>query len=257
MDLSLWAKLNGTLINVATVALGTGLGLALRGRLPERMQTVIMQALGLVTIFIGLSMAGSMNKAGATLQSTAQATQPIVVDGVVIGLVGLVVGGLLGEWWRVEERLAALGDWLKAKFNGSGRFTEGFVAASLLFCIGPMTLIGSINNGLIGDSQLLIIKAALDGLAAIALASSFGIGVGFSILIILIYQGGVALAAGALATILPNPAVDPRVLIITGVGGLMVVGVGINLLDLTKIRVASLLPALLMAPLFHWLISLL
>ena len=103
----------------------------------------------------------------------------------------------------------------------------------------------------------MIIKAALDGLAAIALASSFGIGVGFSILIILIYQGGVALAAGSLANILPNPAVDPRVLIITGVGGLMVVGVGINLLDLTKIRVASLLPALLAAPLLHWLISLL
>ena len=257
MDLSLWAKTSGTIINIVTVILGTGLGVILHGKLPERMNRIIMQALGLVTIFIGLSMAQSMTKAGATLGSTAANATPVVVDGVILGLVSLVIGGLLGEWWRIEDRLTALGDWLKAKFRGTGRFTEGFVAASLLFCIGPMTMIGSINNGLIGDDQLLVIKAALDGLAAIALTSSFGIGVGFSVLVILVYQGGFSLAAGLLAEVLPNPATDPRVLLVTGVGGLMVVGVGINLLELTKIKVASLLPTLLVAPLVYWLVTLL
>ena len=245
MDLSLWDKTSGTWINIATVILGTLVGLLLRGRLPERMQRMIMQTLGLVTLFIGLSMAGSMNKANAG-----------VVDGVILGLVTLVVGGILGEWWQIEERLAALGDWLKAEVRGGGRFTEGFVAASLLFCIGPMTMIGSLNNGLSGDNKLLVIKAALDGLAAIALVASFGIGAGFSVLVILVYQGGVALAAGSLASSIPDPASDPRVLLITGAGGLMVMAVGINLLELTKIRVASLLPALLLAPLVWWLASL-
>ena len=245
MDLSLWDKTSGTWINIATVILGTLVGLLLRGRLPERMQRMIMQTLGLVTLFIGLSMAGSMNKANAG-----------VVDGVILGLVTLVVGGILGEWWQIEERLAALGDWLKAKVRGGGRFTEGFVAASLLVCIGPMTMIGSLNNGLSGDNKLLVIKAALDGLAAIALVASFGIGAGFSVLVILVYQGGVALAAGSLASSIPDPASDPRVLLITGAGGLMVMAVGINLLELTKIRVASLLPALLLAPLVWWLASL-
>jgi uncharacterized membrane protein YqgA involved in biofilm formation len=247
VDLSIWAKTSGTWINIATVVLGTVLGLLLGGRLPERMQRVIMQGLGLVTIFIGLSMAASLNK---------PETKAGVVEGVILGLITLVVGGLLGEWWRVEERLATLGDWLKSKFRGGGLFTEGFVAASLLFCIGPMTLIGSLNNGLVGDDKLLVIKAALDGLAAIALASSFGSGVGFSALIIAVYQGGVSLAAGSLASALPNPAADPRVLLVTGVGGLMVVGVGINLLELTKVKVASFLPALLLAPLVWWLVSL-
>lgn len=248
MDLSIWAKTSGTWINIGTVLLGTMLGLLLRGRLPERMQRIIMQGLGLVTLFIGISMASSLNK---------PETRAGVVEGVILGLVTLVVGGVLGEWWQIEERLATLGEWLKRKFRGGGRFTEGFVAASLLFCIGPMTLIGSLNNGLIGDDQLLVIKAALDGLAAIALASSFGIGVGFSVLIIAVYQGGVSLAAGGLATALPNPAVDPRVLLVTGIGGLMVMGVGINLLELTRIKVASFLPALLLAPLVWWLASLL
>ena len=242
MDLSLWAKTSGTWINIATIVLGTGLGLLLRGRLPERMQRVIMQSLGLVTLFIGVSMAGSMGKGGAG-----------VVDGVILGLVTLVVGGVLGEWWRIEERLAGLGDWIKARVRGNGPFTEGFVAASLLFCIGPMTLIGALNNGLSGDNKLLVIKAALDGLAAIALVSSFGIGAGFSTLVVLVYQGGVSLAAAGLATAIPDPASDPRILLITGVGGLMVMGVGINLLELTRVRVASLLPALPLAPLVWWI----
>ena len=133
--------------------------------------------------------------------------------------------------------------------RGGGSFTEGFVAASLLFCVGPMTLLGAIQNGLTVDASLLFLKATLDGLSAIALTSSFGVWVGFSVLVILLYQGGVALLAGTLSQALPDPAQDPRVLLVTGVGGLMILGIGINLLGLTRVLVASFLPALLLSPL--------
>ncbi|HUS13895.1 MAG TPA: DUF554 domain-containing protein [Chloroflexia bacterium] len=242
MDLSLWSRIDGTIINAVTVLLGTMAGLLLRGRLPERMQRVIMQGVGLTTLFIGFSVAASLGKVKGG-----------AVDGVVLGLLALVLGGLIGEALRLEERLEGLGDRIKARVRGGGRFTEGFVAASLLFCVGPLTLIGSLNNGLKGDDTLLIVKATLDGLAAIALASSFGIGVGFAVLVILVYQGGVSLGAGVLAGLVPDPATDPRVLLVTGVGGLIILGLGINLLDLQRIRVASFLPALVLAPLLYWI----
>jgi uncharacterized membrane protein YqgA involved in biofilm formation len=194
---------------------------------------------------IGLGMARSLGEGGSGR-----------VDGVVLGLLAIVGGGVLGEWWRLEERLEALGERLKTRFGGGGGFGEGFVAASLLFCVGPLTLIGSLNNGLTGDATLLTIKSTLDGLSSVALAGAYGAGVGLSIPVILLYQGGVSLAAGALAGILPDPAHDPRVLLVTGVGGVLVLGLGINLLGLTRIRVASFLPALLLAPLLHRLAGL-
>lgn len=232
-----WTRTSGTWINAATVALGTTAGLLLHGRLPDRMQRITVQGVGLVTVFIALSMAGSLAKATVGR-----------LDGVVLGLLTLVTGGLLGEWWRVEEGLEALGNWIKRRVGGGGSFTEGFVAASLLFCVGPMTLIGSLNNGLTGDATLLVIKATLDGLSSIALASAYGLGVGFSILVILLYQGGVSLAAGLLAQAVPDPATDPRILLVTGVGGIMMIGIAINLLGIGRVRVASFLPALVLAP---------
>jgi hypothetical protein len=186
-------------------------------------------------------MAGSVNKVESR------------IDGVILALLAIVLGGLLGEWWKLEDQLESLGNWLKRRFKGKGSFTEGFMAASLLFCVGPMTLIGSLNNGLTGDNTLLLLKAVMDGLASIALTSSFGIGVGFSVLIVLIYQGGVSLTAGLLTQSLPDPATSPTVMLVTGVGGLMILGLGLNLLDVGKVRVASLLPALLLAPLLTWL----
>jgi len=242
MAIDFWAKTSGTWINAATVLLGTTLGLLLRGRLPVRMQQVITQGLGLITLFIGVTMAGSLTQAKGGQ-----------VDGVILGLLAIVIGGLLGEWWRLEEGLTAIGDWLKRRFKGKGSFTEGFVAASLLFCIGPLTLIGALNNGLTGDNTLLTIKAAMDGLASIALTSSYGIGAGFSVLVILLYQGSISLVAGGLAQTIPDPATAPSVLLLTGVGGLMILGLGLNLLEVTRIRVASLLPALLLTPILYWL----
>lgn len=242
MSLDFWTKTSGTWINAATILLGTGLGLVLQGRLPLNMQQIITQGLGLITLFAGFGMANSLSKVDAGR-----------IDGVILALLAIVLGGLLGEWWGLEQRLEGLGNWLKRKFKGKGSFTEGFMAASLLFCVGPMTLIGSLNNGLSGDNTLLLLKAVMDGLASIALTSSFGIGVLFSILIVLLYQGGVSLAASLLAQSLPDPATSPIVLLITGVGGLMIVGLGLNLLEVAKIRVASLLPALLLAPLLVWI----
>ena len=242
MPLDLWTKTSGTWINILTVLIGTTLGLLLKSRLPKRMQQIITQGVGLLTLWIGVAMAGSL----ADIQAGH-------IDGVILGLLTIAIGGVLGEWWRLEERLTDLGDWLKRRFSGKGRFTEGFVAASLLFCIGPMTVIGSLNNGLIGDNTLLTLKAVMDGLASIPFASSYGVGVGFSVLVILAYQGGLSLAAGRLATTLPDPTTDPRIFLITGVGGLMILGIGLGLLDIAKIRVVSFLPAIALAPCLYWL----
>ena len=242
MPLDLWSKTSGTWINIFTVIIGTTLGLFLQSRLPKRMQQIITQGVGLLTVWIGVTMAGSL--------ADSQAGR---VDGVVLGLLTIAIGGVLGEWWRLEDRLTGLGNWLKRRFSGRGRFTEGFVAASLLFCIGPMTVIGSLNNGLLGDNRLLTLKAVMDGLASIPFTSTYGVGVGFSVLVILVYQGGLSLAAGGLATVLSDPATDPRIFLITGVGGLMILGIGLGLLDIARIRVVSFLPAIALAPLLFWI----
>lgn len=234
MALDFLGKTSGTWINVVTILVGTGLGLLIRGRLSDRVQQVITQGVGLTVMVVGVGMANSLGE-----------VQVGRSPGVILGLVAMVVGGLLGEWWQLEDRLEAIGHWLKRKFKGDRGFTEGFVTASLLFCIGPMAVIGSLSNGLNGDNTVLVLKAAIDGLAAIALTSSFGVGVGFSSLPILFYQGGLSLSSGLLT--LPDPATAPPVILITGVGGLIIVGTGLNLLEVTKIRLAAFLPALAIA----------
>lgn len=221
---------------------GTLSGLALRHRLSANMQTIITQAVGLTTIFIGISMARTLSNADVG-----------GVEGVVLGLITLVAGGLIGEWLQVESRLASIGNWLKAFAQGGSRFTEGFVAASLLFCIGPMTILGSLNNGLLGDNTILVVKSTMDGLVSIALAGSYGIGVGFSIIPILIYQGGLSLLAGTFTHITSTPESSHSVLLVTGAGGVMILGLGINLIEASKIRVASFIPALAIGPLISWL----
>ena len=240
--LDFWTKTSGTWINVLAVAAGTFLGLVLRGRFLSQVLPILKQAIGLITIFISLNMANSLLKVKVG-----------ELDGIILSLISLIVGGVLGELGQIEKRLETVGEWLKAKFKGKGKFTEGFVAASLLFCIGPMAIIGSLNNGLRGDHNLLSLKSALDGFISIVFASTYGIGVGFSALPVAIYQGSLSLLAGILANSLPDPANAPSVLIVTGVGGLMLLGLGLNLLELAKVRVASFLPALAIAPLIYWL----
>ncbi|MEM7735160.1 MAG: DUF554 domain-containing protein [Deinococcota bacterium] len=231
---------SGTLWNIVTVLLGSSLGLLLRGRLPSKIIAIVMQAIGLTTLFIGITNANDL----------LRVSEP---PGVILGLMALAIGGALGEWWHIEEGLESLGEALKARFKGEGRFTEGFVAASLLFCVGPLALIGSIQNGLVGDDSFLLLKATLDGFSSLALSATFGFGVLFSVVIVALYQGGLSLAAGLFAELIPNPANDPRVLLINGVGGLMILGLGINLLELKRIRVGSLLPALVLIIVLYYL----
>ncbi|MDQ3398941.1 MAG: DUF554 domain-containing protein [Deinococcota bacterium] len=224
---------SGTFWNILTVLLGSSLGLVLQNRLPERIITTVMQALGLTTLLIGVVNA---------LDLTRVSEPP----GIILGLIALAAGGALGELWGLEEKLESLGNALKARFKGQGRFTEGFVAASLLFCVGPLTLIGSIQNGLAGDDSFLLLKATLDGFASLALSATFGFGVIFSVFVIALYQGGLSLFAGLFAAVIPDPGSDPRVLLVNGVGGLMILGLGFGLLDIKRLRVASLLPALVL-----------
>ena len=239
--LTFWAKTSGTWINVVLVLLGTGCGLLLRNQLSPKMRVVITQAMGLTTIFIGLSMASDLNKANAGN-----------VEGVILALISLAIGGLLGEWWQLEAKLGRLGDWLKARFKGGNRFTEGFVASSLLFCIGPMSILGSLNNGLLGDSTILVVKSTMDGLVSVALTGTYGIGVGFSVLTIVLYQGGLSLLASGLGQLIPDPTTAPSIMLVTGIGGIMLLGLGLNLLEVGKIHVASFLPALMLGPLVSW-----
>ena len=238
--MSLFDQTSGTLLNLVTVLVGSALGLSLRGRLPERVVTTTMQAIGLTTLFIGVGNAFDLNKV----------SEP---PGVILALMALALGGILGEWWRFEEGLEGLGETLKRRFRGQGRFTEGFVASSLLFCVGPLTLIGSIQNGLAGDNSFLVLKSTLDGFAALALSATFGFGVIFSTVVIALYQGTLSLAAGRFAALIPDPSSDPRVLLINGVGGIMIVGLGFNLLEIKRIRVASLLPSLALVVVLYYL----
>jgi len=240
--LSFWAKTSGTWVNVALVLAGTACGLLLRDRLSTKLQAIITQAVGLTTIFIGVSMASALSDAGAG-----------GVDGVILALLSLVFGGLLGEWWQIEKRLILCGDWLKSKFKGGSRFTDGFVAASLLFCIGPMTILGSLNNGLLGDGTILVVKSTMDGLVSIALTGTYGIGVGFSVIPVVLYQGGLSLLANGLSRVIGDPTTAPPILLVSGIGGIMILGLGLDLLKVKKIQVASFLPALLLGPFISWL----
>jgi len=241
-----WLKTSGTWINVATVIIGTLIGLSLKQRLPPKIKEIIPQGIGLLTLWLGISMAGDLSK-----------VELGNLPGVILGLIAIVVGGALGEWWRLEQRLNGIGDWLKYRFRHSGQFTEGFVATSILFCVGPVSLVGSLNNGLLEDNTLLVIKAMMDGFASIPFASRYGIGVGFSVLVIIVYQGGISLLAGLFASNMNDPAGHPVILLISGIGGLMILGIGLNLLELTKIRVAAFLPALLIAPLLYGFVTML
>lgn len=229
---------------MVTILAGTSLGLLLNQRLPTAMQTLIPQGVGLLSLWLGVSMAEQLTNVPA---------RPI--DGAVLGLIALILGGLLGEWWQLDARLNDFGDWLKHRFKGKGRFTEGFVATSLLFCIGPMALLGSLDNGLTGNDRILVLKATMDGLISIPMASSYGIGVGFSILPVLVYQGGLSLAASVLGQTLTEPRNDPHVQLVSGIGGLLVIGIGLGLLDIAKVRLASFLPAIALAPLLYWISS--
>jgi uncharacterized membrane protein YqgA involved in biofilm formation len=215
----------GTLVNTGAVVAGSLLGVVIGKRLPDRVKTIVMQALGLSVILIGLQMALS-------------GTRPLLVIG------SLLLGAITGELLDIEGRIAAMGEWLKRRFRSeSPTFVQGFVTASVLYCTGAMVIVGAIRDGTVGDPSILYIKSLLDGVASIAFASSLGSGVAFSALSVFVIQGSITLLASKLA-FLQGPGVIEAV---TATGGLLILGIGINILEIKQIRVGNLVPALVYA----------
>src|SRR5215213_8907768 len=180
--------MTGTVLNIATVLIGGTIGLLFGARIPEKLKETIIASMGLFVAAMGLQM-------------FLKTESPLIVLG------ALLIGTLLGEWWRIEDGLHKLGEFLERKFSreqedGSNKFVRGFLTASLLFCVGPLTILGSIQDGLIGDYNLLAVKSVLDGFASLAFASTLGVGVLFSTIIILVYQGGISLLAAQLNSII-------------------------------------------------------
>ena len=232
-------NMTGTLINIATVIAGSILGLIFGSRIPAKLKDTVIAGMGLFTAAMGLQM-------------FLKTENPLIVLG------GILIGTLLGEWMRIEDGLHRLGEVLEQRFSreeddGSNKFVRGFLTASLLFCVGPMAILGSIQDGLTGDYNLLAVKSVLDGFAALAFASTLGIGVLFSALVILIYQGGISLLAGTLSAIVTNAMLAEM----TATGGVILMGLAISsLLEIKPIRVGNFIPALAVAPLIVWILSL-
>ena len=232
--------MTGTLINVAAIVVGGLIGLLLGSRLAERVKRTVVCGLGLFTLVYGISL-------------FLKTSNSLLVLGSVL------VGILLGEWWRIEEGLERLANWFERKFNrgnqadGREKFIKGFLTSTLVFCIGPMAIFGSIEDGLSGSINTLVVKSVLDGFAAMAFASSLGIGVLFSAFPVFVYQGSISI----LAAQVQNFATADMMNELTATGGVILVAIAISsLLEIKKIRTASFLPALLIAPLIVFIVSL-
>ncbi len=233
--------ITGTLINVATVIAGGTIGTILGNRLPDRVRETVLHGLGLMTLVIGASMA-------------------ITTRNVLIPLFSVLIGGILGEVLGIEDALERVGKWAEARLGRSGQedgttsgrpgMVQGFVTASLVFCVGPLTVVGSIQDGLMGDHTLLAVKSLLDGFASMALAASLGAGVILSAGTVLSYQGGLSLLAMLFGAALGGVTREtPWVVEMTATGGVVILSIAFLLLDIKRIRAANLLPAIFVAPL--------
>lgn len=232
----------GTVLNVAAVLVGSGVGVLLGHRLPTRTRDVVTDGLGLVTLLIAATSAASV--LDPVLARSVGGSAPVLV---VLGSV--LLGGIAGSLLRVEERLEGLGAAIRSRMpHGGGesreRFVEGFVTASLVFCVGPLTILGSLDDGLGRGIDKLSLKATLDGFASVAFAASLGWGVAASALVVLVVQGSLTVLAAVLGDLLP----DAQIAALTATGGLLLVGVGLRLLRVRLVPVADLLPALAVAP---------
>lgn len=245
----------GTVVNVVTVLLGAGLGMLVGHRLPTRVRDVVTDCLGLVTLLVaGLS---ALDVTSPALEAAVGTGVPVLV---VLG--SLLIGGIVGSLLRIEARLEALAGVVQrlVQRRGDGgehghaereRFIEGWLTASLLFCVGPLTILGSLSDGLGRGIEQLVLKSVLDGFAAIAFASTFGIGVLLSAVSVAVVQGGLTLVGVTLGAVAP----EAHIAALTAVGGLLLVGIGLRLLDIKQVPVGDLLPALLVAPLLVSLVA--
>lgn len=216
----------GTALNMGAVIVGAAVGVGLGRRLPARVRETVMDGLGLLTFVMGLRMA-------------LETEQFLVMLG------SILLGGLVGEAMAIERRLEAFGDLLQARMSaGSGTFSTGFVTASLMFCVGPMAVLGSIEDGLKGTIEILAVKSVLDGFASLAFAATLGWGVAFSALPLMVYQGALTFGAGFFDRVLS----DAMITEMTAVGGLLVLSIGLRLLGVREVRTGNLLPSLVLAP---------
>ena len=240
----------GTILNIATILIGASLGVLLGNRLPARTNAVITDALGLLTIVLGGLNVIALNDKPYVDAVGGGATLLIVLG-------ALLIGGIVGSLLGLEARLEGLGGWLQGRFSkdesqgNKARFIQGFVSSSLLFSIGPLAILGSLNDGLGHGIEQLALKSTLDGFAAIAFAASLGWGVAASSLVVGAWQGGLTVAAAFLGSLMPAATISS----ITATGGVLLLGVGIRLLGFKQIAVADLLPALLVAPLLTTLVA--
>ena len=217
--------MQGTAVNAAAIIIGSFVGLKAGHLISSRVRGTVMAGLGLAVLLIGVQLA-------------LKSREPMIIIGSLIG------GGILGELLRIEARLEDLGNWIGDRFRGSGQVAEGFVTASLLYCVGAMAIMGALQDGLGSRPDILYAKAALDGIASVALASTLGIGVLFSALPLLAYQGAITLSA-SFAQELLTPAVVQEM---NAVGGLLIVAIALDLLGLKRLPVGNLLPAVFLAP---------
>lgn len=231
--------MTGTFINIAAILIGGTIGLFFGSRIPDRFKNTVIAGMGLFTAAMGLQM-------------FTETENPLIVLG------ALLIGTLLGEWMRIEDGLQNFGKFLEARFSkegddGSNKFVRGFLTTSLLFCVGPMTILGSIQDGLTGNYNLLAVKSVLDGFASTAFASTLGVGVLFSSIVIFVFQGGISLFAAQLDAIVTVTMMNE----LSATGGVILVGLAISsLLEIKKIRVGNMLPALAIAPLIVWVLTL-
>ncbi|BDV44548.1 membrane protein [Geotalea uraniireducens] len=221
--------LTGTIANVATICAGALIGRYAGRFVPAQTRRTVMAGLGLTVLLIGLQLA-------------LKSRQPLLVIG------GLIIGGVLGELLQIEARLENFGRWLQERYAGAGNIAEGFVTASLLYCVGAMAIMGSLQDGLGGKPSILYAKAALDGVASIALASTLGIGVLFAALPVALYQGGITLAAEVAKGVLTEPVIVEM----NAAGGLLIVAIALDMLELKRIPVGNLLPAVFVVVGLAW-----
>lgn len=217
--------MTGTLVNTGAIVAGGLIGVSVGRRLPERVKTIMVQALGLSVVLVGIQMA-------------------LAVTDLIVTIGCMLAGAVTGEVIRIEQRIERLGEWLRERTRSdSSTFAEGFMAASVLYLTGAMMIVGSIQDGTVGDPTTLYVKALLDGVIAIPLASTLGIGVAFSALSVFVVQGSVTLLAANLLFMQEQTVLTA----VTATGGLLIVGIGLNLLNVTKIPIGNFLPAILYA----------
>lgn len=222
----------GTLVNAACIAIGAIVGRFLQN-IPEKVKETVMSGIGLAVAVMGLQM-------------TFKSEQYLIV------ILSLVIGAVIGEWIDIEKHLNALGKWIESKMKQTEgtSISQGFVTATLIFCIGAMSILGALDSGIRNDHTVLITKAIIDGFTAIILSSTLGIGVLFSAIPIILYEGVIALLATQIDQWIPSGLMDMFIAEMTATGGLMIAVIGLNIMGLTKIRAANLLPGILVVGIF-------